>query len=349
MAARRGQEEEGYSYKENPYLTPGQELLEASAMANPFLGSSSGFGPLSQRSLEAEAAYEEQASRLPNAMLAPPQGLSSLPLEKQMAWRENLAKEAQLDAQLLASESNRRRQELEDISRREGLELIKRSADLNPTRPEYPAQKAALIRQFPGGANSEEAKVIFSDLDSRRKTVESAEQEEKKAREGAERTRGENNFTVARTEASSLGPEFLGNFLEISKAQGPDAAIAYVTREGARSKEAGLRSQLESQGLTPQEVTERYGGGARIPLAEGLVAPTPFQFPAAEEAAKGKNIAELRRQARQERTDLMRIRAQAYAQGGKQEAVQWATAGRQQRSRCWRRPMRDTTISLVAG
>jgi hypothetical protein len=321
MAGRRRRGEDGgvsrLDYEGgSPYLDEWEQSQERLAVANPFLGASVGFGPLSPRGQEATRAYEEESARLPNVLVRPPGDFGGMTTERQLAWQQNLKAQQELETGLLQSESARRQQEFQDISRKEGLEIVRQSGGLDPTKPEeYRAKKAALIRQFPGGATSPEAQAIFAELDKRRDVVESASEEEKKAIASAERSRGEGNFTTARAQAAELGPEFLGNFLEISKAQGPDAAVAYVGREGARRKEAGLRTQLQAQGMTPEEVTTAYGGGAAIPLAEGLVAPS-FQFPAAEEAAKGKNIGEQRRQARMERHELMKLKQQAFIQAG---------------------------------
>jgi hypothetical protein len=302
---------------ESKYLDPVQLRAERLALANPFLGQESGFGPLGEQSIRNQIAYEDRLAQLPNALARPPVDISGLSLDKQMAWQDRLAQE---ETHVLDIETKRRQREEADIRRKEGLELVRRSADLNPTSPDYHVKKNALIRQFPGGATSPEAQAILTGLDERRKVVETAEQEEKKAAASTERARGENNFNAARTEASNLGPEFLGNFLEISKAQGPDAAIAYVGREGARTKEAGLRTQLkEGGGMTEEEITARYGG-EQIPFRT-----TPFQFPAAEARVKGG--ATERRQAQLAYSNLMAAKAKAkHPLTGEIQPEQWGDA-----------------------
>jgi hypothetical protein len=298
----------GDAEEESALLEPWQARSERLAQANPLLMAKSGFGPLSERGQAATAAYEAEAARLPNVLVRPPGDFGGMRTEKQVAWQQNLKNQAELDTQLLQSETTRRQQELADISRKEGLEIIQRSGDLDPTKDDYRAKKAALVRQFPGGATSAEAQAIFKDLDARRTIVESASEEEKKAVTSTERLRGENNFSVARTEAQNLGPEFLGRFLEISKAQGPDAAIAYVSGEGAKSKEANVRRQLGEQ-MTPEQITEKYGGGEpKVPYAR-----EPFLFGAAEAGVKG--AAGERREVRQTWNSLFAARQKAATEG----------------------------------
>jgi hypothetical protein len=320
---RRGEDGGGVSPRDyeggSPFLDEWEQSQERLAIANPFLGASAGFGPLSERGQAATKAFEEQSARLPNVLVRPPSDFGAMTTERQLAWQQNLKAQQELETGLLQSESARRQGEEADIRRKEGLELIKRSAELNPKDDDYHVRKNALIRQFPGGVTSPEAQAILTGLDERRKVVENASEEEKKAIATTERARGEGNFQTARTEASALGPEFLGNFLEISKSQGPDAAIAYVTREGAKSKEAGLRTQLQTQGMTPEEVTATYGG-EQIPFRT-----TPFQFPAAEARAKGG--ATERRQAQLAYSNLMAAKAKAkHPLTGEIQPEQWGDA-----------------------
>ena len=286
--------------EESKYLDPVQQRQERLALANPFLGEESGFGALGEQSIRNQIAYEDRLAQIPNALARPPVNISGLSLDKQMAWQDRLAQE---ETHVLDIETKRRQKELEDTTRKESLEVIKRSSELDPTADDYSAKKAALIRQFPSGASSQQAQTILNDLDRRRGVVEAASEEEKKAIASTERTRGEGNFQTARTEAATLGPEFLGNFLEISKSQGPDAAIAYVSREGARGKEQSLRTQLKGGGMTEEEITAQYGG-EQIPFRT-----TPFQFPAAEAKAKGGTTE--RRQAQLAYSNLMAAKAKA--------------------------------------
>jgi hypothetical protein len=281
MAGRRRRGEDGVLSPRDyeggsPYLDEWEQSQERLAIANPFLGASVGFGPLSPRGQAATKAYEEESARLPNVLVRPPSDFGAMTTERQLAWQQNLKAQQELETGLLQSESARRQQELEDISRKEGLELIRQSADLDPKDPDYHVKKNALIRQFPRGARSEDAKVILTDLDESRKVVENASEEERKAIANTERTRGEGNFGVARTQAAELGPDFLGQFLEISKSQSPEAAIAYVAREGARRKQEALTTQMRERGV-PEEQIARYGKGTPE---------EPFQFPAAEAGAK---------------------------------------------------------------
>jgi hypothetical protein len=275
--------------EEDKYLTPYQRMLEDNRLAQRGLeaavASSQSRNPLlEERELVEQAAVPATRTIAPpprpNPLVQPPVPLSMMPINKQIAWQQladkTAADRAALEKTVLATEVARTERELQDEERKQSIAMISevpklREAVAKGDLDQYLAIKADLVSRFPVGSGSLESQRAFKSFDdilARKVSVEDEVKKAKAAREGAfEQKRVEAGYK----EAERLGADVVQRYAALID-KDPTAAAA----ELAKAQQEDVRTQLRATGMTPEEITQTYGGTPE----------RPFQYAAAQAAQK---------------------------------------------------------------
>ena len=268
----------------NEYLTPYQELRESRNLGQRALEAQVAANPLAQRdaAMLAEVAAPVVApvttAVAPNPFIRPPAPLSTMPVDKQIAWQQYQAeaagKQAALETSALNQQIARQQSEFEIEGRRQAAELAGQTGTLKAEDiANYPLQRAELARKFPIGVTTDQAKAAFEPYERIYANALALDKETRNRVAEAQRINQQNRLETARKQAAELGEDALARFFEREKAD-PEAAITGVMQEGTALRQKNLEAQLINSGMTPQEIAQKFQR------------PEGFMYPAAEAAAK---------------------------------------------------------------
>jgi hypothetical protein len=219
-----------------------------------------------------------------NPLLQPAFPIASMSPERQQRWmdvtQQAQTNQAAIDKAAMDMEISRREQAHKDEVRRQSLELINRSNELDPADLKgYPIARAKLARDFALGAGSEEVQRALKPLDDAFSAGRSLDTDYQKQLNAQVRLEENKRLDDARKTAIDLGPDQLADFFNTQKNEGTEAAIQKVTQAAAGVKQSNLIAQLKNAGLTEEQIQEKYGGGTTG---------EPFKYAAAEYEAKQK-------------------------------------------------------------
>ena len=292
-----------------PYLTPYQELTETMGLGQRALEAQVAANPLAQRDAAVLAATAVpvapvMTAAVPNPLVRPPAPLSTMPIDKQIAWqqyqtetegKQQALKRAALDQAVLS-----RQNELEIEGVRQATELIGQTGTLKGDDiVNYPLQVAELARKHPIGFSTPQAKAALAPYETIYQNTLALDKETRNRREEAQRVQQHSRLEAARKQAAELGEDASARFFEREKTD-PESAITGVMQEGAALRQKNLEAQLINSGMTPEEITEKFQR------------PEGFMYPAAEAAAKVRvNPAQEASQAQKMFLELSEMRKEA--------------------------------------
>jgi len=286
-----------------PFLSPADELSESWNIADRQLEERQRNNPLARRDAAVLAAAGEPVGALaaaapaevvPNPLVKPPSPLGAMPVAQQMAWQQYTALATKQQADLARSELERQIAQRGEEHRVKAIDQAKAifdgTAGLDPTDHSYPLRRADLVRQHPIGAMTEQGQRALGYLDQIYQNKVSLETQFQKAEDAARRTEDRSRLETARKQAAELGPDVLARFFDDAKVD-PEKAISGVMQQAAQIEQANIQAQLQSGGMTQEEIAAKFGGTADVPFKYSAAkAETKMRMTPAQEAANIRSM-----------------------------------------------------------
>ena len=273
------------------YLTPYDELIEATNLGERTLTAARAQNPLYQRDAAilsgAPAPEVPVASTAGPNPLSPPVPLSTMGTEQRIAWQQlqdtQRAQQAALEKTMLDTEVTRTERELKDEERRQSIALIAEAPKLKEAVTKgdldgYLTLKADFVSRYPVGSGSIEAQRAFKSFDDVIARKTSVEDEVKKAATARSEATRQRRIDAGYKDAEKQGADVLREYAAIidkDPVKGPDDANKYLAVVQQRNITQGLRDA----GLSDQDIVQRYGGGQTG---------RPFDYQAASQGPKSR-------------------------------------------------------------